>query len=222
MKPKFVFLVVFIAAMVIQLLAQVYEWQTLSTISKPILMPALIGYFLYSVKGKGKVGFYVVLALFFSWLGDVFLMYQDVNSIYFIVGLLSFLTAHVLYILVFRKTNNGFKPKPFTHATGFLMIIYGVLLLMMLWPGLGPMKIPVTLYTGVILLMALSALYRKADGANLILIGAILFVASDSLLAINKFNDPFTGARFWTMATYILAQFIITAGMINCFNNKSV
>ena len=80
------------------------------------------------------------------------------------------------------------------------------------------MKIPVILYTGVIMVMALSALFRKAEGSSLVLVGAVLFVSSDSLLALNKFDEPFMGARFWTMATYILAQFLIAAGMINYFN----
>lgn len=222
MKAKTLSLVLFIVAMVVQLLAQVYEWQTLGMISKPVLMPTLIAYFLFSVEGKGKIGFYVILALFFSWLGDVFLMFQDVNAFYFILGLLGFLTAHVIYMIIFRKTNEEFEPKPFTHATGFLLIIYGVLLLMMLWSGLGSMKVPVIIYTVVILLMAFSALYRKAEGASLVLVGAFLFVTSDSLLAINKFSDPFIGAGFWIMATYILAQYMITAGMINYLNRKTV
>ena len=98
------------------------------------------------------------------------------------------------------------------------MVIYGILLVFLLWPGLGPMKVPVIVYTIVILAMALSALYRNAEGASLVLIGAILFVSSDSLLALNKFGEPFPGARFWTMSTYILAQFLITTGMINYFN----
>ena len=220
MQPKLISLVVFTAAMVVQLMAQVYDWPTLSMVSKPVLMPALMAYFFFSVTKQDKVAFYVVMALFFSWLGDVFLMFQEIYSIYFIIGLASFLIAHVLYVVIFRRTNDNFKPRAFTFATGFLLIIYGILLVFLLWPGLGEMKIPVVLYTGVILAMALSALFRQAEGSSLVLVGAILFVSSDSLLALNKFSESFTGARFWIMATYILAQFLITAGMINYFNRK--
>ena len=180
-----------------------------------------MAYFFFSVEKRNKMAFFTILALFFSWLGDVFLMFQDIYSLYFILGLISFLTAHVLYTIIFRKTNRGFKPRPFTHATGFLLIIYGILLLTLLWPGLAGMKVPVALYTTVILAMALSALYRKAEGSSLVLLGAILFVGSDSMLAMNKFSEPFTGARFWIMATYILAQFLITMGLINSFNQRT-
>ena len=221
MKPKVISLLVFVLAMVVQLLAQVYDWSTISMASKPVLMPSLIAYFFFSVSVKDKMAYYVVLGLFCSWLGDVFLMFQNINSLYFILGLLSFLTAHILYTIIFRKTNKDFKPRPFTHATGFLMVIYGVLLLFLLWPGLGALKIPVILYTAIILAMAVSALFRKADGSSLVLIGAFLFVASDSLLALNKFSDPFFGASFWIMSTYILAQFLITTGMINYFARRA-
>lgn len=220
--PKLFSLVIFVISMVVQLMAQVYDWPMLSMVSKPILMPSLIAYFYFSVNVKNPMAFYVALALFFSWLGDVFLMFQDITSLYFIVGLLSFLIAHVLYAFLFRKTNLGFKPRAFTHATGFLMVIYGILLVFLLWPGLGELKIPVMLYTTVILAMTFTALYRKAEGSSLVLIGAILFVTSDSMLALNKFSETFYGARFWIMATYILAQFLITTGMINYFKQGPV
>lgn len=220
MKAKLFALLVFILAMVIQLLCQVYDWPILSMTSKPVLMLALMAYFIFSVDNKQKVWFYVIMALFFSWLGDVLLMFQTLKSIYFILGLISFLTAHILYLIVFRQTNENHKPKAFTHATGFLLIIFGVLLVMLLWPGLGTMKIPVIAYTVVIMAMALSALYRKAEGSSFVLIGAILFVTSDSLLAMNKFGEAFIGAGFWIMSTYILAQYMIVAGMINYLNKR--
>lgn len=220
MKPKYYALIIFLIAVITQLLAQVNLWETIDQASKPILMPALMAYFLFSVEHKNRLAFYMVLALFFSWLGDVFLMFQDINALYFIFGLISFLIAHILYVYLFRKTNAGFEPRPFTYATGFLFIVYGILLVMMLWPGLAAMKIPVMAYTTVILMMALAALFRRAAGSSLVLIGAVLFVASDSLLAVNKFSEPVLGARFWIMSTYILAQFILTTGMITYFNTK--
>jgi len=222
MKAKLISLIIFLLAVIIQLLSQVFSWDMLSMVSKPVLMPALIAYFYYTVKVKEKIAFYLVMALFFSWLGDVLLIFQNLDTLYFIIGLVSFLTAHVLYIIIFRKTNDDFKPKTFTYATGFLLIVFGGLLLMLLWPGLGEMKIPVTIYTLVIIVMGLAALFRKAEGSSLILIGAMLFITSDSLLAINKFNTPVLGANIWIMATYILAQYFIIAGMINYFTNREV
>jgi len=219
MKRKTIALILFLAAVILQLLAQVYVWPTLDMISKPLLMPTLATYFFLSVEGRNRLAFYMVIALMFSWFGDVFLMFQQINGLYFIIGLVSFLLAHITYVIIFRKSNVGFKPKPFTYATGFLMVIYGMLLLMLLWPGLSDMKVPVVFYTFVIMTMGISALFRKASGSSLVLIGAILFISSDSLLAINKFSEAIPGARFWVMASYILAQFTIVAGMIEYFNS---
>ena len=97
-------------------------------------------------------------------------------------------------------------------------MLFGVLMLMLMWTGLGDLKIPVTVYTSVIMIMGISALFRKADGANLVLIGAILFICSDSLLALNKFYHGFEAADFWVMLTYILAQYFIVSGMISYFS----
>ena len=90
-----------------------------------------------------------------------------------------------------------------------------------MWPGLGDLMIPVTIYTTIIMIMAITALFRKANGASLVLIGAMFFVASDSLLALNKFYQPFVAAGFWTMLTYILAQYFIITGMISYFSSPA-
>jgi len=68
------------------------------------------------------------------------------------------------------------------------------------------------------MVMGISALFRKANGASMVLIGAILFISSDSLLALNKFYQGFEGADFWVMLTYILAQYFIVTGMISYFS----
>jgi len=221
MKAKSISLLVFLIAVVIQLLAQVYSWETLSMLSKPVLMPSLAAYFYFSIGVKDKLVIVIILALFFSWLGDVLLMFQNNNGLYFIFGLISFLIAHILYILTFRKTSHNFQARTFTYATGFLLVVYGVLLLMLLWPGLGELKIPVTVYTVVIMTMGFTALFRKAIGSSHVLIGAMLFIASDSLLAINKFDSPLFGARLLIMATYILAQYFIVAGMISYITRRN-
>jgi uncharacterized membrane protein YhhN len=218
MSLKIISLLLFIAAVVAQLLAQVYGWSTVDMVSKPVLIPALMGYSYAVIIIKSRLAFLLMLALFFSWLGDVLLIFQQQNSMFFIMGLLSFLTAHIIYTIIFRKSSNDFQPKTFTYATAFLLLIYGLLLVAMLWSGLGAMKIPVIFYTLVITAMGLSALFRRATGSSLVLVGAMLFITSDSLLALNKFDAPFVGAGFWIMSTYILAQFFIVAGMVNFFS----
>ena len=221
MKARNITLIMFLLVAVIELLSRIFGWDSIGTVQltvKPLIMPSLAAYFFFSIKQKNKLAFIMIIALLFSWIGDVMLMFEEVKPIYFMLGLVSFLIAHLTYIFVFNKSSQDFKPKIFTYSTGFLLMLFGVLMLMLMWTGLGDLKIPVTVYTSVIMIMGISALFRKADGASLVLIGAILFISSDSLLALNKFYHGFEAADFWVMLTYILAQYFIVTGMISYFS----
>lgn len=221
MKAKNITLFIFLIVAVIELLSKIFGWDSIGNVQitvKPLLMPSLAAYFFFSVKQKNKLAFLIIIALLFSWTGDVMLMFEELKPIYFMLGLVSFLLAHIIYIFVFNKSSHDFKPKIFTYSTGFLLMLFGMLMLLLMWSGLGNLKIPVTVYTSVIMIMGVSALFRKADGASLVLIGAILFIASDSLLALNKFYEDFVAADFWVMLTYILAQYFIISGMISYFS----
>jgi len=220
MKPKNITLFLFVVVAAIELISEIYNLKTLNIVVKPLLMPSLAAYFFFSVAKKNRLAFFVIIALMLSWFGDVFLMFQEINSQYFVFGLVSFLLAHVTYVIIFKKSSLGFKPSIITYSTGFSLILFGALLLFLLWAGLGEMQLPVSVYTIVIISMGITALFRKAEGASIVLIGAILFIASDSMIAINKFYEPISSARFWIMITYISAQYLITVGMINYFNKE--
>jgi uncharacterized membrane protein YhhN len=94
-----------------------------------------------------------------------------------------------------------------------LFAIYGVLIYAILLPGLDGMAIPVAAYIVVILTMAWQAWDQwdqlRARWTLLAFIGAVLFVISDSVLALNKFGEPFYAARALTLSTYYAAQWLI-------------
>ena len=94
------FLYLFLVVLAIDLLATVIRNEPLRYFSKPMLMPALCGYFLINagLRGSGK---WIALALLFSWFGDVFLIFESRNSAFFLFGLSAFLVAHIFYILFF-------------------------------------------------------------------------------------------------------------------------
>ena len=155
----------------------------------------------------------VFIGLFFSWWGDIFLLLDSRGSS-------CFLTTHILYIFYFLSIKNQapslLKKQPVWIA---VILSYGVGLVILLLPHLGELKIPVTLYATVIsgmLLCSLHIYYKTLAPANIYLIlGAILFVLSDSLLAINKFYQPFPMASVGIMLTYCLAQYFIIRGCIS-------
>ncbi len=89
----------------------------------------------------------------------------------------------------------------------------------MLWPELGPMKIPVFLYVSVIAAMGVFAIY-SAFPAVMVIAGALSFIFSDANIAVNKFLHPFelSGPIIWV--TYVLAQYLITFAILKGLENK--
>ena len=147
----------------------------------------------------------VVAGLLCSLVGDVFLMLPRDG---FVAGLLSFLVAHLFYIAAF--TLDGVHVRGWTAAA---FTVYGVRMLMLLWPHLGKLKAPVVVYVAVILFMGLQASSRWLDvrdwASAAACAGALLFVASDSALAWNRFKGEFKSAQAVVLATYFAAQWLI-------------
>lgn len=148
----------------------------------------------------------VVTGLALSLAGDVFLMLPGDR---FVPGLASFLLAHLAYVAAF---SSGIPP----GANPFLLLpalAAAALLIRVLWRGLGRLRYPVLLYAAAIVLMVWQAWARgwelRSPGSALGAAGAALFMASDSLLALNRFRAPFAWAQAAIMATYVAAQALI-------------
>jgi uncharacterized membrane protein YhhN len=149
--------------------------------------------------------------LLFSLAGDIFLM---LPGDHFIAGWGAFLLAHLAYIAAF-VTDGGPFWSPWLLLAG---LVYGVVFLRYLWPYLGRLKAPVVIYMVIILIMVWQAAGRIEQGAGLsawlAFTGAILFVASDSLLTVNRFAKPFASARLIYMSAYYLAQWLIALSVV--------
>ena len=148
----------------------------------------------------------IIGGLLCSMAGDIFLM---LPSDQFIPGLVSFLVAHLFYIWAFTH-GRRFR---FPVWSLLPFAVYGILIFIVLSPALKAMKLPVLAYIVVILVMGWQAWERWDDtGQRLTLlafIGAVLFIISDSVLAINRFRQPFEMARALTLSTYFAAQWMI-------------
>lgn len=152
----------------------------------------------------------IVAGLCFSLVGDVLLM---LPSDQFVGGLLSFLIAHLLYIAAFRSRIKGAT----SARNALACVAYGSFMLWLLIPRLGNMKLPVSIYLLVIMTMAWQALNRwamtQSRGAMCAAVGAILFVASDSMIAFNRFFSAFRLAELLILVTYFTAQWLIAASV---------
>lgn len=216
-KPNY-FLLLFVLIVIMDLVAGSLESAIFRHFTKPLILLSLFLYFAYNGKHLVKSLYLLMLAaLFFSWLGDVMLMYDYISDSYFILGLVSFLSAHILYTIVFFKKWKGENSSAFLFVI-VLLVAYGGLLFVKMKDGLGELKIPVIVYITAILLMALTAFKRKGGVNNksfkLVFYGALFFIASDSLLAINKFLTDVPYSHLLVMGTYATAQYMITKGIL--------
>src|SRR6185369_11887379 len=130
-----------------------------------------------------------LLALLFCWLGDVFLLFDPMNEIFFMAGLGSFLLAHVILIFTYRiliSPEDNFKGTQRIRLS-FPIILVGSGLVVILYPRLGDLKFPVIAYALVLTVMVLQSIFRlgrtNAKSFWLVFFGAALFMLSDSLLA---------------------------------------
>jgi uncharacterized membrane protein YhhN len=190
----------------IEIGAQYLGPRTIVYIFKPLTMVFIIAIALIRVCEFRGYRNLIVAALCCSLAGDVFLMLPADR---FVSGLLTFLIAHLFYIAAFRTRPSGSS----SAWCGLACVAYGSLMLRFLFPYLGDMKLPVSIYLVVILLMAWQALNgwvtNRRAGAGLAALGAVLFVASDSMIAINRFTGGFRLAELLILATYFTAQCLI-------------
>jgi uncharacterized membrane protein YhhN len=197
------------------------EGQFLKIINKALIIPVLVALVMLNRKEKGKPQLsetLILSALFFSFAGDVALELTVYSDMAFIAGLGCFLLAHLFYIALFLRTpgENFIKGKNMLFVVP--VIAYGIVLVLILSKHLGTMFVPVLLYTAVILMMVTAAINRKfkVGTASYIVVfsGAVLFVISDSLIALDRFVCNFRFAGIAIMATYVIAQYLIVKGYL--------
>jgi uncharacterized membrane protein YhhN len=209
-------LIVYIIIGAANVLGHLLEVPDMVKFSKPMLMPALI-YYVYS-HAKGNVPLktmLLVVALVFSWLGDMALM-QDAEM-YFMLGLGAFLIAQITYTYTFLKST--FERPEFRLMPLLPILTFTIFLLAYLLPALpSGLQIPVAVYALCLTMMACMARLRAGitseNSYQWAMMGALLFVVSDSAIAIDKFYRPIPYDSVVIMSTYIVAQLLIVRGVL--------
>ncbi|MDG2053016.1 MAG: lysoplasmalogenase [Flavobacteriaceae bacterium] len=175
--------------------------------AKPMLIITLFWYYYSNAKKLNK---YFVLGLFFSFLGDILLL--GTGEIYFVFGLLFFLIAHVFYIIMVLKIIKITKPKEFIIAS-FPFLFLFLVLMNVLYAGLGAMKIHVIIYAMTISFFGIVSLIlylqAKTKISLFLLVGVLTFITSDTILALNLFYKKQSFYLLLIMMTYVLAQYLI-------------
>ncbi len=198
--------VVFFTVSIIEIIGVYLNNSLLQTVFKPMIIISLMALYYFSVDKKNN---WYILALAFSFLGDVLLM--DKNNL-FLFGIAAFLITQIIYIVIIVKQME--KPSFFhKYLYAFLFVNYVVYLLVLLKPNLGELFYPVLVYGITIsvfgLVATLNYVTKRTTPALFLVLGAVLFIASDSMIALHKFHDPKLFYPIAIMVTYVLAQYLI-------------
>lgn len=221
MKNKVTILhLIFLLIVVLELIGTINGSKWLDYPVKPFILIWITVYFLMMTE-PGPYRRTVVLAFFFSWIGDMLLMFGWKSELFFFAGVGGFFLSQVTYIIVFLKYSlhqrKGIIERKPLWGLPFLIYLAGIYLF--LYPGLeGIMKPVVALYAISLIGMSAAAFNRMGlTGSKsfwIVFAGAVFFVISDSLLAINKFSSPIPNSGFLVMSTYMLAQYLIMYGLV--------
>ena len=196
---------------------------SLKFFTRPLLMPVLIAFY---ALGAGKLvrrDWFVIAALVFSWFGDLALMIAAGSKILFLTGLVSFLVAHIFYInayILVRDRSGAMILREKSWLAIPILMFLGAMLSQVLPAVTSDMWAPITIYTLVIGTMSIFALnrYKRVSDSSfwLVFVGALTFMLSDALIAINTFlcyGTLYMGG-VWIMTTYIAGQYMIATGML--------
>lgn len=213
--------ILFFTVSILDIIGVAINSSLLQVIFKPMIMLSLMVLYYYSVEKKNN---WFLLALAFSFLGDVLLM--DKNNL-FLYGIAAFLMAQVIYIkLIVGQLNKSGVQQKILAIIPFAIFI--IVLLGVLKDNLGEFLIPVIIYGLTISIFGIVSLLNylsdRSKIALILLVGAVLFILSDSMIALFKFHDPKAIYPIATMITYVLAQYLIyqfmTAQNDNLTNDK--
>ncbi|MEW5741703.1 MAG: lysoplasmalogenase [Myxococcota bacterium] len=207
---KILLLVLFIVFAAIQLVGELVDPVFILAMVK--IMPVMVLAVHLVLMGGRKVTT-LVLGFLASATGDVLLALEPAlpkGSNMFIFGLLAFLLAHIFFIITFARIAK-WNVKRIPAAVGVL--VFAGLLLSQVLQQAGGLKLPVALYGLFLVSMAISAIFA-VNNSVLLGIGGAIFVSSDGSLAWNRFVGQFAGSGFVIMATYYVAQLLLSRGYL--------
>lgn len=208
-------LTLFFVVTAIYFVGMFFHVSTLNLISKPLIVTSLLIWYLsYTHTCFSRLKKWIILALIFCTMGDTLLMFTGKNELFFLLGLVAFLLGHLFFIIVFIEIKKENRTPLKWHYILFPML-YFVTIMVILVPKAANLQVAITVYALVIVTMLIFALHLMdlRKGGKAIALGAMLFVISDSLLAINKFVFSLNDNGFSVMATYCAAVFLLTFGL---------
>ena len=204
----------------LNLFIEILNIQEVRIFIRPLVCILLLGYLITKTKLYGVFSKLIFWGLLFSLVGDFVLIFAGSRTNIFLIGLGAFLVAHIFYSIAFYRDYKYDVRASQKYGNIMLMVITIFSIIFFIWihPYLNEMVIPIMVYMLVISVMAILAGFRygrvNTGSFSMILTGAVFFVISDTLLAINKLMTPFLYSGVLVIATYMIAQYLITIGTL--------
>ena len=209
---KKIALIGFLLVSILDIIGIAFKIESLIFLFKPLILLSLLFLYSNSVVDRNK---WYSTALVFSFFGDVFLIYS--GDFTFKVGLISFLIAHILFIsVVIKRIQKTSFLKALIAAIPFFIVLTGLIFLIK--NALNELLVPVVIYGITISIFGMVSFLdystKKTKESLWMLFGAIVFMISDSILAINKFYESSLFFEIIVMVTYVSAQYLIYKSMV--------
>jgi uncharacterized membrane protein YhhN len=176
-------------------------------------MPILTLFYIFD---SDNISFKIILAMFFSWCGDILLVNPRKFKLY--AGVLSFFGAHILYILVFIDMVSEVNIMTFIFSSLSVLLVECFFIGKLHIPAV--YKLPMIMYgiaIGFLVVFSLQVfIYYKSIVSILFVVGSILFFISDAVLAyFNTIKIMTKNPLTVVMLSYTIAQVCIVLGCIN-------
>jgi uncharacterized membrane protein YhhN len=160
----------------------------------------------------------LALGLAFSTAGDILL---DLNAQWFTFGLVAFLLTHATYIALYtRNTARPLVVSPSLMVASVAVVAYSAALSVWIVPSVGKLAVPVVLYICALTAMVVTAILARFE-RPWVVVGAVLFMISDSLLAVDRFKTPVPLRDYLVNGTYYLGQYGIALGFLSSSRVRS-
>ncbi len=216
MSKRKILLVIFLLILLMHCLSIQVEMTQIRNVTKIVLVPLLMIHLLIN-RSLRVLGYLPLIALLFSWIGDILLLGDE--PAFFLSGMIAFVMTHVSYSFTFLKIKQVTpKDRSYFYIPFAALLVFSIFVFLYLKDHLGSYLIPVLFYMIFISLMAALAIHTRTNtkiqtlSLYTFVPGALLFVVSDALLAVNMFKIQHIVLEVLVMLTYGLAQFFITRG----------
>lgn len=215
---KYLFLGLLLIATVWHLIESWNDNMRRRRFTKPFLIPLILLYYLVSTSHPI---WFLVLALIFSWLGDVFLMFQ--GNTWFTIGGCFFGVSHIFFVLTYVGRIQWSAVHLYVIIPVAIVYIAITTLVIRAVIKQTPKKMlpPMYLYLianstmNVFAIMQLESI--PGAGSIIAVIGAILFFISDCCLFLVRYSkrpELVFKKHFTVMLTYVVGEFLITQGIL--------